>query len=88
MFQIYLEDYELNKENIFDYLQSSFRMYDPNILTRKYDIKNIKIDLSELNLNASSFNISNEIKKDILRLGYEQTVEHFTHYLHHPLDRN
>jgi predicted patatin/cPLA2 family phospholipase len=80
--------FRLKINNIFDYLQSSFRMYDPNILTRKYDIKNIKIDLSELNLNTSSFNISNEIKKDILRLGYEQTVEHFTHYLHHPLDRN
>ena len=81
---------KINKkiENIFDYLQSGWKMYDPNILTRKYDIKNIKLDLSKLNLNPSSFNISNDVKKDLLKEGYNQTLEHFNYYLHHPLDES
>ena len=75
-------------ENIFDYLQSSWKLYDPNILTRKYDIKNIKIDLSKLNLNPSSFNISDSVKKELLKEGYNQTLEHFNQYLPHPLDES
>ena len=82
---------KINKKinNVYDYFQSGWKMYDPNILTRKYDIKNIKIDLSKLNINTTKFILDNEIKNKILNEGYNQTVEHFNrHQLHHPLDES
>ena len=66
--------------NIFDFVKKGWEMYSPDILIRKYDIKNIKINLTHLNLNLSSFNIDNDIKKLLLIEGYNQTSNHFNHH--------
>jgi len=69
-----------NINNIFDYLQSGWSMYTPDILIRKNDKNNIKIDLTELYLNPSSFDISYDMRKKLLIEGYRQTEEHFNHH--------
>ena len=68
--------------NIFDFVKKGWEMYSPDILIRKYDKKNIKINLSHLNLNLSSFNLDNDKKKLLLIEGYNQTREHFNHHQH------
>jgi len=80
---------KLNKEirNVFDFATYSWNMYTPDILIRKYDKKNIKIDLTKLNLNLSNFDVDLTTKKKCINEGYEQTKEHFNHqYL--PSGRN
>jgi len=67
--------------NIYDFLNVSWKLYDPNILTRNYGKRDIKIDLSELNLDCSYFTLNNELKKKILDSGYNQTKEHINHHL-------
>ena len=69
--------------NLYDYLQSGWSMYTPDVLIRKYDKNNIKIDLTELDLNPSSFDISYDMRKKLLIEGYRQTEQHFNHH-HHP----
>ena len=66
--------------NLYDYLQSGWSMYTPDILIRKYDKNNIKIDLTELDLNPSSFDINYDMRKKLLIEGYRQTEEHFNHH--------
>lgn len=67
--------------HIFDYLIKGWDMYTPDILIRKYDKRNIKIDLSHLNIVLSDFHIDNMTKKSLLKEGYNQTIEHFNRYL-------
>jgi predicted patatin/cPLA2 family phospholipase len=67
--------------NILDYVVKGWDMYSPDILIRKYDKKNIKIDLSHLNIILSDFNIDNITKKTLLNEGYNQTMKHINHYL-------
>ena len=67
--------------HIFDYLIKGWDMYTPDILIRKYDKRNIKIDLSHLNIILSDFHIDNMTKKSLLKEGYNQTIEHFNRYL-------
>jgi hypothetical protein len=69
--------------NLFDFVIKGCELYSPDILIRKYDKRNIKIDFSILNINLSSFNIDINTKKKILRMGYEQTKEHFNHHQNH-----
>ena len=66
--------------NLYDYLQSGWSMYTPDVLIRKYDKNNIKIDLTELDLNPSSFDISYDMRKKLLIEGYRQTEQHFNHH--------
>ena len=66
-------------DNVFDLAILSWNMYTPDILIRKYDKKNIKIDLTKLNLNVSNFEIDLITKKKLLNEGYEQTKEHFNY---------
>ena len=47
----------------------------------RYDIHNIKIDLSELYIDAATFKMDKILKKKILDKGYEETKKHFTYYL-------
>tara|TARA_B100000787_G_scaffold145639_1_gene115922 strand:- start:122 stop:955 length:834 start_codon:yes stop_codon:yes gene_type:complete len=72
---------KLNREvnNVYDLAIFSWNMYTPDILIRKYDKKNIKIDLTKLNLNVSNFEIDLITKKKLLNEGYEQTKEHFNY---------
>ena len=67
--------------NVFDYIMNGWDMYSPDILIRKYDIHNIKIDLSELYIDAATFKMDKILKKKILDKGYEETKKHFTYYL-------
>ena len=66
-------------DNVFDLAILSWNMYTPDILIRKYDKKNIKIDLTKLNLNVSNFEIDLITKKKLLNEGYEQTKHHFNY---------
>jgi predicted patatin/cPLA2 family phospholipase len=50
-------------DNVFDFVKKGWEMYSPDILIRKYDKRNIKLDLTHLNLNLSNFNIENDKKK-------------------------
>ena len=72
---------KLNREvnNVYDLAIFSWNMYTPDILIRKYDKKNIKIDLTKLNLNVSNFEIDLITKKKLLNEGYEQTKHHFNY---------
>jgi len=71
--------YKIN--NIFDYLSIGWIMYDPNILTRKKTIRDIYLDLSELSINVTNFDIDYDLKKNLIDLGYKRTKEHFTLHL-------
>ena len=66
-------------DNVFDLAILSWNMYTPDILIRKYDKKNIKIELTKLNLNVSNFEIDLITKKKLLNEGYEQTKHHFNY---------
>ena len=68
--------------NVFDFVKKGWDMYSPDILIRKYDKRNIKIDLLHLNLNLSNFNIDNDKKKLLLLEGYNQTSNHFNLQYH------
>jgi len=68
-------------KNVFDYIVNGWDMYSPDILIRKYDIHNIKIDLSELYIDVHNFKMDKTLKKKILDKGYEETKKHFTYYL-------
>ena len=49
--------------DVFDFVKKGWEMYSIDvILIRRYDKKNIKIDLTKLNLNLSSFNLNNDKK--------------------------
>lgn len=63
--------------NVYDFVKKGWEMYSPDILIRRYDKRNIKIDLTKLNLNLSSFNLDDDKKKLLLKEGYNQTREHF-----------
>ena len=63
--------------NVYDFVKKGWEMYSPDILIRRYDKRNIKIDLTKLNLNLSSFNLDYDKKKLLLLEGYNQTREHF-----------
>jgi predicted patatin/cPLA2 family phospholipase len=65
--------------NVIDFVIKGWEMYTPDILIRKHDKKNIKIDLSKLNINMTDFNIDIDTKKKIFKAGYDQTKEHFNH---------
>ena len=67
--------------NVLDYIVNGWDMYSPDILIRKYDIHNIKIDLSELCIDVHNFKMDNSLKKNILDKGYEETKRHFAYYL-------
>ena len=67
--------------SVIDYIVNVWDMYSPDILIRKYDIHNIKIDLSELCIEVHNFKMNNSLKKTILDKGYEETKSHFTYYL-------
>ena len=67
--------------NVFDYIVNGWDMYSPDILIRKYDIHNIKMDLSELCIDVHNFKVDDSLKKKILDKGYEETKRHFTYYL-------
>lgn len=65
--------------NVLDYVVKGWNMYSPDILIRKYDKNNIKIDLTKLNISIADFNIDINTKKNIFNQGYEQTKYHFNH---------
>ena len=67
--------------NVFDYIIKAWDMHTPDILIRKYDKKNIKIDLTKLNINMTEFNIDINTKIQIFKEGYEQTKDHFNRLL-------
>jgi predicted patatin/cPLA2 family phospholipase len=68
--------------NVFDFVKKGWEMYSPDILIRRHDKKNIKIDLTKLNLNLSSFNLDYDKKKLLLVEGYNQTRDHFNLLYH------
>lgn len=74
--------YDNKINNVFDFVKKGWEMYSPDILIRKYDKNNIKIDLTNLNLNLSSFNLDNDKKKILLIEGYNQTRNHFNLLYH------
>lgn len=67
--------------NIFDFIIKAWDMHTPDILIRKYDKKNIKINLTKLNVRITDFNIDIYTKKQIFKEGYEQTKDHFIRLL-------
>ena len=69
--------------NVIDFMIKGWEMYTPDILIRKYDKKNIKIDLSKLNIYMTDFNIDIDTKKKIFKEGYNQTKRHFNHHQNH-----
>lgn len=69
-----------NMNNFLDYIWKIYNMYSPDILIRKYNKNNIKIQIS--NINIIGFDMNIETKKLILKEGYEQTKNHFN-YLNH-----
>jgi len=69
-----------NINNIFDYLSKLYWMYTPDTIMRKYDIKNIKLNLDELNIDLTDFNLNNDIKNKLIDMGYEQAKKHFNDY--------
>ena len=71
--------YKIN--NIIDFLIVNYKLYDPDILTRKQSSRDIKIDLSELSLNVTNFDLDYDLKKKLIDLGYKRTKEHFTLHL-------
>ena len=71
--------YEIN--NILDYLSVGWKMYDPDILTRKKTNRDIYLDLSELPINLTNFDIDSNMKKNLIDMGYKRTKEHFTLHL-------
>ena len=77
--EIYGEKYR-KINNVLDYIIKSWNMYSPDILIRKYDKKNIKINVSQLNIDFTDFDINYDIKKKLLKEGYEQTKLHFDKY--------
>ena len=77
--EIYGEKYR-KINNVLDYIIKGWNMYSPDILIRKYDKKNIKIDLTKLNIYFTDFDIDNDMKKKLLKEGYEQTKLHFDKY--------
>jgi len=77
--EIYGEKYR-KINNVLDYIIKGWNMYSPDILIRKYDKKNIKINLTNLDISISDFNIDYDMKKNLLKEGYEQTKLHFEIY--------
>ena len=77
--EIYGEKYR-KINNVLDYIIKSWNMYSPDILIRKYDKKNIKIDLTNLDIYFTEFDINYDMKKKLLKEGYEQTKLHFNKY--------
>lgn len=71
--------YKIN--NILDYLSIGWKMYDPDILTRKKTNRDIYLDLSELPINLTNFDIDSDMKKNLIDMGYKRTKEHFTLHL-------
>ena len=69
-----------NINNIFDYLSKLYWMYTPDTIMRKYDIKNIKLNLDELNIDLTDFNLNKDIKNKLIDMGYEQAKKHFNDY--------
>lgn len=69
-----------NINNIFDYLSKLYWMYTPDTIMRKYDIKNIKLNLDELNIDLTDFNLNNDMKNKLIDMGYEQAKKHFNDY--------
>ena len=69
-------------DNVSDFVKKGWEMYSPDILIRRHDKKNIKIDLTYLNLNLSSFNLDYDKKKLLLVEGYNQTRDHFNLLYH------
>ena len=69
-----------NNDNIFNYILNIVNLHEPNLLIRKYDKKNININLSNLNTHFTNFDINIEMKKNLLKEGYEQTKQHFDKY--------
>ena len=74
--EIYGEKYR-KINNVLDYIIKNLNMYSPDILIRKYDKKNIKINLTKLDISMIDFNIDYDMKKKLLKAGYEQTKLHF-----------
>ena len=77
--EIYGEKYR-KINNLLDYIIKGWKMYSPDILIRKYDKNNIKINLTKLNIYFTDFDINNDMKKKLLKEGYEQTKLHFDKY--------
>ena len=77
--EIYGEKYR-KINNVLDYIIKGWNMYSPDILIRKYDKNNIKIDLTKLDIYFTDFDINYDVKKNLLKEGYEQTKLHFQIY--------
>ena len=67
-------------DNIFDLIQKGWHMYDPNILLRKKVERHIYINLSDLCINFTVFNVDYEMKNNLIKYGYNQTKEHFENH--------
>ena len=67
-------------DNIFDLIQKGWYMYDPNILLRKKVERHIYINLSDLCINLTVFNVDYEMKNNLIKYGYNQTKEHFENH--------